>query len=507
MCRLASIFLILSACALQLRADAQTDFDSVFGAEAQKVKSTPETSDDLKFARTLLDHAVKLTDDPDGRALFCIKAYEFAPSDPPGQAVAKQAMTLLAKDPKRKPLADQKLLELYQSLYDTAKTRPQQKPYAESYVDALIAVGEYQLTLGEVQIAAGLADTASKVATAHSLRRPDVQALSSKTKARMEIAARLQKLRQDLQQQPGSATLRLALATLLIIELDQPKEAAEYLDAQADQKEFAVLKLALKDPADLDVDESLALADWYKAQATKASVAARPSVLRRARFCYEQFLRLHPNKDTARLRAQTAVADINRVMPPEAKKAKVVNLLAMIDPQRDAARGTWSLKDSVLVSDGTAAIRIPYQPPEEYDFRIEFTRITGKDAVGQALSTPSSSFTWIMGSHGNRVCGFERINGERANEVANPTHLIVDKVFENGRRYTSIVRVRKDGVVAEVEGRILARYQGDFLEMTEGAFGVGKGALGIGSWDSKTAFHVVEVTEITGEGKPSPRRR
>src|SRR5205085_2256858 len=136
------------------------------------------------FARKLLDHAFKLTDGPEGRALFCMKAYEFALPVPLGHLTADQAMTLLAKDPKQKPLADQKLLEMYQSLYESAKTKPQQRPFAERYVDALVAVGEHQFGQGEVKHAAALADTASKVVLAHALRRGDVQALSTKVKGR-----------------------------------------------------------------------------------------------------------------------------------------------------------------------------------------------------------------------------------------------------------------------------------------------------------------------------------
>src|SRR6266436_5840977 len=118
MWRLPLIYVVVLACAVQARADAKDDFEAVFGAEARRVQGTKETSDDLRFARTLLDHAAKLTDDPQGRALFCMKAYEFALADPLGHIVAKQAMTLLAKDPKQKLVADQKLLEMYQSLYE-----------------------------------------------------------------------------------------------------------------------------------------------------------------------------------------------------------------------------------------------------------------------------------------------------------------------------------------------------------------------------------------------------
>src|SRR6185436_1266167 len=123
------VVMLSSACAA--RADARDDFETIFGEEARKVQSTPQTTDDVAFARKLLDHAYKLTDDPDGRALFCMKAYEFAKALPPGHVTADQAMTLLAKDPRQKPLAEQKLLDMYRSLYDAAKARPQQRPFAE----------------------------------------------------------------------------------------------------------------------------------------------------------------------------------------------------------------------------------------------------------------------------------------------------------------------------------------------------------------------------------------
>src|SRR5882762_10326738 len=100
--------LVLLACAAAARADAKDDFEALFGGDARRIQATPDTSDDLKFARTLRDHAAKLTDDPPGRALFCLKAYEFALADPMGHTLAREAMILLGKDPKQKPLADQK---------------------------------------------------------------------------------------------------------------------------------------------------------------------------------------------------------------------------------------------------------------------------------------------------------------------------------------------------------------------------------------------------------------
>lgn len=492
-----------------LRADAKEDFEAVFGAESRKVQSTKETGDDLIFAKKLLQQAEKLMDDSSGQMLLYTKAYEFASADPGGYAVATAAMSQLAKDqPKQKAFADEKLLELYQRRYQAlAKNKLQQRPQAEPYVEKLLAVAEEKLGQGDVQGASALATTAAEVVKLHSLKRSDqVQALTARIKTRQDAVAKLDKLRQQLQQQPRNQEARLQLVTMLIIEFDQTKDAAAYLESAPDTKEFKVLQLALKNPADLDADSAMTLADWYKAQSAKASALAKPSVLRRAIECYERFLAAHANKDTQRLKAESALADAKKLLPREVGPPQTVNLLRLIDPQRDTVRGTWVEKDGALIGDGTATLRIPYQPPEEYDFRIEFTRMNGTGSIGQMLSAAGASFTWIMAANLNKDCGIEEIDHKRAWE--NHTHVSDQSVLQNGRRYTSIVHIRKKGVSVEVEGRPIAQHETDFSDLTPHfRWDVGRNCLGIGSWDSKTAFHVIELVEISGEGKPSPRGR
>ena len=67
----------------------------------------------------------------------------------------------------------------------------------------------------------------------------------------------------------------------------------------------------------------------------------------------------------------------------------VVNLMQFIDPQRDALHGIWRMEQNGLLSDDGqyARFRIPYQPPDEYDFRIVFTRVEGNNDVCQLLFT------------------------------------------------------------------------------------------------------------------------
>src|SRR5258706_1748550 len=490
-----------------VRADAAQDFEAVFGDEARKVQSTKETADDLSFAKKILQHAEMLLDDPAGQALFYTRAYEFALADPGGYSVAAAAMSQLAKDqPKQKAFADERLLELYQRRYEAAaKNKLQQRQQADPYVEKLLAVAEEKLAEGDVQSASALATSATQVVKLHSLKRGDqVQALAARVKSRQDALARLDKLRQQLQQQPQNQQVRSQFVPMLIIEFDQPKLAATYLESPPDTQEFRILGSALKDPAELDADSAMILADWYKAQSAKASPFAKPSVLRRAIECYERFLTVHPNKDTQRLKAETALADTKKLLPKDVRPPQTVNLLRLIDAQRDTVRGTWIVKDGALIGDGMATLRIPYQPPEEYDFRVEFTRLSGTGSIGQMLSAAGASFTWIMAANVNKDCGLEEIDHKRAWE--NPTHVSDRKVLENGRRYNSIVHIRKKGGSVEVEGRLIAQHETDYSDMTPHfRWDVGRNCLGVGSWDAKTVFHVIEILEITGEGKPSPK--
>ena len=68
--------------------------------------------------------------------------------------------------------------------------------------------------------------------------------------------------------------------------------------------------------------------------------------------------------------------------PPESKTTPMaplpgtaeIDLLAMIDPARDAVKGTWTMENGRLVSDDgeSSRLEIPYVPSEEYSFTMEF---------------------------------------------------------------------------------------------------------------------------------------
>lgn len=192
--------------------------------------------------------------------------------------------------------------------------------------------------------------------------------------------------------------------------------------------------------------------------------------------------------------------------PPEvvtspARWRNAINLLSHIEPGRDAVTGKWSRNDFGLVSDRTepAKLVIPYQPPEEYDFRIVFTRQEGDHSVAQVLSKGGRCFSWEMGVFPNRACTFNMVKGKASN---NPT-TVPGIDLANGERHVSIVQVRYSGVTAYLDGVLIRDYKTDFRDMEDPYpwKWPNPNCLGLGSWGNPATFHAVDVLEVTGKGK------
>jgi hypothetical protein len=183
---------------------------------------------------------------------------------------------------------------------------------------------------------------------------------------------------------------------------------------------------------------------------------------------------------------------------------RVVNLLTLVDPARDTKSGTWRLRTGELApeltSDATqhARINIPYDPPEEYDFRVDFTRVAGDNCMTQIFTHQKPCCLVLYGWKGT-ISGFQQIGGQSADR--NPTG-VRGLTTENGQRHTSIVKVRKNALEAWLDGQLITRYETDGADLSSKDWAVDK-PLGLGSQLSPTTFHRVELTEISGPARAS----
>ena len=186
-----------------------------------------------------------------------------------------------------------------------------------------------------------------------------------------------------------------------------------------------------------------------------------------------------------------------------ARWQKAINLLPLIDPNQDTVAGAWRLENGELICEKAwgARVMIPFSPPEAYDFRIVFTRPTENRDVVQILSYKTRSFTWHMGAHDNRVFTFGMTADTRIER--DPAAKRVESCLENGRQYSSVVQVRRDGVRAYLDGLLLIERKTDFKEvMANENWALPDSTLiGVGSWDQSTIFHRIEVLELSGKGQ------
>jgi len=181
---------------------------------------------------------------------------------------------------------------------------------------------------------------------------------------------------------------------------------------------------------------------------------------------------------------------------PAPRHDKVVDLLKLIEPAVATVSGGWRFDRGDLVTEKAkpGTLQIPYKPPAEYDFRIEFTT---DGTVQQHLYKEPFSFSYAMGT--SHDCGFEYFEGKH---VWDSGYKSTQRITP-GKRHTSLVRVREGRLQAWLDDKLLIDAATDYKPLSKNPelAQLDNSLLGLGSYDAVTRFHTVEVIEITqGEG-------
>ena len=180
--------------------------------------------------------------------------------------------------------------------------------------------------------------------------------------------------------------------------------------------------------------------------------------------------------------------------------SQTIDLLKLVKPDRMAVEGQWQFRGTDLVVDKTPAARIslPYTPPLEYDFIVEYTLSDDSGCVAQLTSRNGVPFTWSMNAGRPARCRLEDIDGHSV--IGNPT--LQKHAFEAGKAYTSMVSVRDEGVICRINGEVIADYETDYSDLSRNTkWEMPDPALLIlGAWNGPITFHRVVIREVTGEG-------
>jgi ABC-type phosphate transport system substrate-binding protein len=203
-----------------VRADALAAFGKLYGPDIKRVKATPDGADDLALGAQMVQSARTARLDAELLAAMCEQVYKAGGSPADGQRLVEALMTAA----------------------DLGTS-------ARSFAEAADAWSK-ALAVAEVVNAPGLAVLKE--------RRP---AFEARVKSSAEAASIAGRLREN----PQDVAARGRMLTLQLLELDQPAEAARYLDAAADEGLKTNVPLACQPAEKLSEESALKLAEFVAA--------------------------------------------------------------------------------------------------------------------------------------------------------------------------------------------------------------------------------------------------
>jgi len=301
-CRLAAAAIFLASSLPVLAGEAADTFNKLYGEDVKRASATASAADDLALARQLLEAAGKVTNQTAFLTLLCEKAHELAIKDPTGYPTAKAALEFLAANvPEKKVESLQKVAAMYQRPYATALGDAKAKA-GEDLIEAFKVLADAQAAAEDVDGALATLKQALAVATRiKSESTAAIQAQLAGLTARQKVEKQIAALKAKLDADPKDAASRKELVRLYLVEMDNPAEAAKFLDETVDEATRKYVPAAARPIGEAPELACMELGDWYKGLADQATtLASKGAMLRRAKAYYERFVDLHKADDLAR---------------------------------------------------------------------------------------------------------------------------------------------------------------------------------------------------------------
>jgi hypothetical protein len=386
--------LVVSAGGVYALADEAEDaFESLFGADYKRVTGTRDPSDDAALAAQIL----KAAKDPATHAalvsLLCEKAYELGVKHPSGCETAAQAMDVLAeRAPDRKSECLGKAASVRERQYEAAKG-PDREKCGQMLLDALVALAAMQEKAGSEAEAIAACRKAVKVAvTIGSGARRDIEAWIERLGCRLRARKQATDLKNRLQASPEDAAARKDLVRVLVVELDDPGQAATHIDESCDPGMRRYVPAAAQGIEAAPEVACLELAEWYRRLADAAGISAggKVAVLKRAYRYYQRYLDQHGAADLsgsqatlAMRRIEEALSKLGASLTYDIVPGPWIDLLKLVVPAKDAAVGTWQSWGSALTVKpmSEAQLVIPCAPEGNFEFQVRFVRTENNGEV------------------------------------------------------------------------------------------------------------------------------
>ncbi len=272
-------------------ADAVRAFNDAFGKELRKVVATPDVADDLALAGQFVKGASSPGESGDMVMLLCDSAHGLASRSADGDELALEALQILARRvPARVEDCRGRAIKLLERRTQTGK--PEQKQAAaERLFDLLIAAADDAIAARDWENANQYTSKAQR--TAATLKWPEMieqaEWRSDQMKMRRIADSRVKTLSAKLAENPWDGKSIDELVRVLLVELDDVREAQKYINRSGSDAANRLLPLLTESPDVLGAEQHRQIGQWYVDMAEGASAVGQWQSLLNARFHYQAY--------------------------------------------------------------------------------------------------------------------------------------------------------------------------------------------------------------------------
>ncbi len=284
------VALLGAAVALAYAETPEEAFNAQFGEETKKVLASGSAKEIAALAGRIFLAVDAAKDSPKLQRLLCEKAYDLGQRNFAGYGTALAALRQLGEiDPQLKPQCMDRTLQLATRWYNEGR-KEDRGPAAEALIGLLAPQAQQKAAAGDWNEAVRLYRQAAGYAeTVRSPRKDDIQAKLARCVGMQSALARAEPLRAKYFANASEYNVANQLVQIYTVELDQPHEAAKFVEHAADDTYRANVPLAAMDANTLKPAQKLELGTWYRTLTKTAPPFAKAPLLRRARMYFQMY--------------------------------------------------------------------------------------------------------------------------------------------------------------------------------------------------------------------------